>query len=180
MDYCVLCYRGERIPIRITVLREEEGHGDMNIRSCDGREWSVRGGVVLLNGTPVDPDEVDIQRPGPQEDSILSSLVDMEEMGFYSLDYPIPEELPRIETTEAEAPAAPENPAPEPADTKATEDASSPSKYELIQAPEAPSGMYRIRALRDIPRHGVQVGDEGGARPDLAELVAGGRLLDLI
>lgn len=39
-DYCVLSYRGERIPIRITVLRAEEGHGDMNIRSCDGRERS--------------------------------------------------------------------------------------------------------------------------------------------
>lgn len=117
-DFYVLCYHGERIPIRITVLRAEEGHGDMNIRSCDGREWSVRGGVILLNGTPVDPDEVNIQRPGPQEDSILSSLVDMEEMGFYSLDYPIPEELPGIETTEAEAPAASETPAPEPAGTE--------------------------------------------------------------
>lgn len=31
-DYCVLSYRGERIPIRITVLRAEEGHGDRGAR----------------------------------------------------------------------------------------------------------------------------------------------------
>lgn len=161
-DYCVLSYRGERIPIRITVLRAEEGHGDMNIRSCDGREWSVRGGVVLLNGTPVDPDEVDIQRPGPQDDAILSSLVDMEEMGFCSLDYPIPDGLPGTETTEAEASVASETPTPESAGTETAESASSPQKYELIPADAIYPGMFRVRALRDIPRYKVHAGDEGG------------------
>ena len=159
-EYCVLGYRGERIPIRITVLRAEEGHGDMNIRSCDGREWSVRGGVVLLNGTPVDPDEVNIQRPGPQEDSILSSLVDMEEMGFYSLDYPIPDETSDSETTEE--PKKPDSDAPsEETESSADQETSAP-KYELIPADAIYPGMFRVRALRDIPRYKVHAGDEGG------------------
>lgn len=180
--YCVLCYHGERIPIRITVLRAEEGRGDMDIRSCDGRDWSVRGGAVLLNGAPVDPDDVDIQRPGPQDDALLSSLVDMEEMGFSHLDYPIPDELPESDTTEE-----PEPPESADIDTAAGSEVSDPDddtdkkekkeeseesssnifcepkpKYELIREKELPFCMYRIRALRDIPRYLIRAGDWGG------------------
>lgn len=72
------------------------------------------------------------------------------------LDYPIPEDpSERMESSGDQVPPV------------------SP-KYELIPADAIYPGMFRVRALRDIPRYKVHAGDEGGVITGEGNLSQGG------